>query len=286
MAFLMRRSIPRDVLIQRAVSSAACTRKERLAISTGVSDIRHCRVVSDKEEARSYKFGLSGSFRLCSHLKDSEDVRRREVFQTAGCKASKSDDRGATRDSPGFIVNGGQYVLFIVPWAAHGLAVCSDQSVTVRLHNDRTLTGTVTATDRAADLALVKLHLPKGSKPLPSLEFASRLRPGEWVIAFGLPFAQIAFSPGIVMDVRAHIIDQEYVLTNAAIPTYFHGSVFVNLDGEVIGVNVMEDHSCEYTLGMSFAIPSDFAKKFLKRAMKETSSSSKRKRKGFIMIHT
>ncbi|XP_019852479.1 PREDICTED: serine protease HTRA2, mitochondrial-like [Amphimedon queenslandica] len=276
MAFLMRRSIPRDVLIQRAIVR---TLGEERYFKLQAVKLQNQTIEEQPGRQRSsdkYNF-IADTVEKVSPCICSVDIQT----------VAKQDELDFfSRDSPGFIVNGGQYVLFIVPWAAHGLAVCSDQSVTVRLHNDRTLTGTVTATDRAADLALVKLHLPKGSKPLPSLEFASRLRPGEWVIAFGLPFAQIAFSPGIVMDVRAHIIDQEYVLTNAAIPTYFHGSVFVNLDGEVIGVNVMEDHSCEYTLGMSFAIPSDFAKKFLKRAMKETSSSSKRKRKGFIMIHT
>lgn len=274
----------------------------------------------EKEETRSYQLGLLlglGCLCLYSHLKNREDIRGRGIFQTAGCIAAESDEGSGRRSArynfladtvekvfpsvvgikckqrvfhyhrtskvqapfgSGFIINGGRYVL------TNAHVIHSSQSVTVRLHDGRTLTGTVTATDQIADLALIKLELPEGSEPLPSLEFGSSasLRPGEWVIALGSPLSlSNTITSGVVSSVHRPTSeipnqqlqyekpDMEYVQTDAAIQPGNSGGPLVNLDGEVIGINVMTAGP-----GISFAVPSDFAKKFLERASKKARSSS------------
>ena len=180
----------------------------------------------------------------------------------------------------GFIVGEGNYVM------TNAHAVIFNRSVSVRLYDGRELTGTVTDIDQVTDLALIKLDLPKGSKPLPSLEFGSSadLRPGEWVIALGSPLSlSNTITSGIVSSVHrptSEIPDlrlqlskpgMEYIQTDAVIMPSNFGGPLVNLDGEVIGVNVMSAG-----LGISFAIPSDFAKKFLNEANKQPSSFESR----------
>ena len=301
----------------RAVTRAVWSRirsDERLAL---LSSVVSNRPRGDEEQTRSYKFGILlglGSFCLYNHLKDRDDIRG--IFQTADCTASESGDNGAggrqrrsdrynflaetvekvspsvvliernqrvfhfgevSSNGSGFIINEGQYVL------TNAHVVGSAQSVTIQLHDGRKLTGRVTDTDQVADLALVKLDLPKGSEPLPSLDFGSSasLRPGEWVLALGSPLnLSNTITSGVVSRVHRptseipnHQLqyqkpDMEYVQTDAAILPGNSGGPLVNLDGEVIGINVMTAGP-----GVSFAVPSDFAKKFLERASKKTRSS-------------
>lgn len=184
----------------------------------------------------------------------------------------------------GFIVGEGNYVM------TNAHVVSFHRSVSVRLYDGRKLTGTVTDIDQVADLALIRLDLPKGSKPLPSLEFGSSadLRPGEWVMAVGSPLSlSNTITSGIVSSVHRptseipdlHLQfskpDMEYIQTDAVVMPGNSGGPLVNLDGEVIGVNVMTAGP-----GISFAVPSDFAKKFLNKANKRPPSSSSESRYG------
>ena len=198
-------------------------------------------------------------------------VKTREGFSQFG-------DRMVVSNGSGFIVGKGNYVM------TNAHVVRFNRSVNMRLYDGRELTGTVTDIDQVADLALIRLDLPKGSNPLPSLEFGSSadLRPGEWVIALGSPLSlSNTITSGIVSNVRratSEIPDHhlqfskpgmEYIQTDAAIMSGNSGGPLVNLDGEVIGVNVLTAGP-----GISFAVPSDFAKKFLNKANKQPSSSS------------
>lgn len=174
----------------------------------------------------------------------------------------------AVSSGSGFVVDDGTYVL------TNAHVVGNAKTVLVELKSGRKLKGQVTDMDQVADLALIKINLPSNEK-LPALKFgsSSELRPGEWVVALGSPLSlSNTITAGIVSSVHRpskelglqhHKPDMEYVQTDAPITIGNSGGPLVNLDGEVIGVNTMTAGP-----GISFAIPSDFAKKFVENAAK------------------
>ena len=174
----------------------------------------------------------------------------------------------------GFIVSEDGYVV------TNAHVVGGARSVSVKLASGEVVKGEVTDLDQVADLALLKLSV---KKKLPALEFgsSSSLRPGEWVVALGSPLSlSNTITAGIVSschrpskELGLHHHggpDIQYVQTDAPITVGNSGGPLVNLDGEVIGVNTLTAGP-----GISFAIPSDFAKGFVARANKTARSPGK-----------
>lgn len=173
----------------------------------------------------------------------------------------------------GFIVDEKGYVL------TNAHVVGTSQSVSVKLLSGRVVSGIVVDTDQVSDLALIKLDVSSNEK-LPVIKFGSSadLRPGEWVVAVGSPLSlSNTITAGIISSVlrpskelglQHHKPGMEYVQTDALITRGNSGGPLVNLDGEVIGVNTMTAGP-----GISFAIPSDFAKLFVEQANKSTKAN-------------
>ena len=167
----------------------------------------------------------------------------------------------------GFIVGDGNFVLT----NAHVVKEVESE-VQVELQDGRVIKGQVTNIDEEADLALVKLELDE-KEVLQPLEFGSSkdLKAGEWVVAIGSPLnlsnsatagiVSCVDRPSIDLHIK-HKPDMEYIQTDAAMNPGNSGGPLVNLDGKVIGVNTM---SARNVSGLSFAVPSDIAKKFIKQ---------------------
>ncbi|KFO30176.1 serine protease HTRA2, mitochondrial [Fukomys damarensis] len=189
------------------------------------------------------------------------------------------------------ISNGSGFVV-----AADGLivtnahVVADRRRVRVRLPSGDTYEAVVTAVDPVADIATLRIQT---KEPLPTLPLgrSADVRQGEFVVAMGSPFAlQNTITSGIVSSAQRPARDLglpqtnvEYIQTDAAIDFGNSGGPLVNLDGEVIGVNTMK-----VTAGISFAIPSDRLREFLRRGEKKNSwfgiSGSQRRYIGVMML--
>ncbi|XP_042411525.1 putative protease Do-like 14 [Zingiber officinale] len=153
--------------------------------------------------------------------------------------------------------------------------VISKGKIVVTLPDERTFEGIVVNADFVSDVAVVKIH---SETPLPSarLGSSSKLHPGDWVIALGHPLSlQNTITSGIVScvdrkssDLGLEGIRREYLQTNCAINEGNSGGPLVNLDGEVVGVNIMKVITAD---GLSFAVPIDTVIKIFEQFRKNGS---------------
>ncbi|KAL4640290.1 serine protease HTRA3-like [Arapaima gigas] len=160
------------------------------------------------------------------------------------------------------------------------------QQLKVQLHNGDTYEAVIKDIDKKSDIATIKVN-PQKKLPVLQLGHSADLRPGEFVVAIGSPFAlQNTVTTGIVStaqrdgkELGIRDSDMDYIQTDAIINYGNSGGPLVNLDGEVIGINTLK-----VTAGISFAIPSDRITRFLNESLDKHAKETKGLKKRFIGI--
>ena len=170
------------------------------------------------------------------------------------------DPRGrvppARGEGSGFIVSADGYVL------TNAHVVDDAREVTVRMTDRREYRAEVVGLDRRTDVAVLKID----AKDLPVVRIgdASRLKPGEWVIAIGSPFGfDNTVTAGIVSAIARSLGGPDnytpFIQTDVAVNPGNSGGPLFNLQGEVVGINSQIYSRTGGYQGVSFAIPIDVA---------------------------
>jgi serine protease Do len=136
----------------------------------------------------------------------------------------------------------------------------------VTLGDDRELPATVVGIDPDTDLAVLKVDA-RGIEPLPWGD-SSKLRVAEWVLAVGNPFAlNQTVTLGIVSAQNRHdpqlAIYNDFIQHDAAINPGNSGGALVSARGELVGINTLISSSTGGYQGISFAIPSNLARRIM-----------------------
>jgi serine protease Do len=158
----------------------------------------------------------------------------------------------------GFIISDDGYLL------TNNHVIEGADEVTVSLGDRREFKAEVVGSDPRSDVALLKIE----AKGLPILKIGSskKLRVGDWVVAIGSPF-QLSFSvtAGIVSAKGRSIPNGSnstyvpFLQTDVAINPGNSGGPLFNLEGEVVGINSQIYTRSGGYMGVSFAIPIDYA---------------------------
>ncbi|KAI2668330.1 Serine protease HTRA3 [Labeo rohita] len=136
----------------------------------------------------------------------------------------------------GFIMTQSGLIVTNAHVVASSTPVTGRQHLRVQLHDGQTYEASIRDIDKKSDIATIKIN-PKKKLAVLSLGRSADLRPGEFVVAIGSPFAL-----------------QNTVTTGIVSTTQRDGKEL----GILIGINTLK-----VTAGISFAIPSDRISKFL-----------------------
>ena len=137
------------------------------------------------------------------------------------------------------------------------------REIFVRLLDRRQYSARLVGHDEPSDLAL--LQIDADNLPAARLADATRLRPGQTVLAIGSPFGFDYSVTAGILSAKGRALDSEqyvpFLQTDAAINPGNSGGPLFNLDGEVIGVNSQIFSQTGGSSGVAFAIPVDVADK-------------------------
>jgi serine protease Do len=139
--------------------------------------------------------------------------------------------------------------------------------IIVTLQDERQVEAEVVGSDRASDLAVLRLREP-GPWPAVEMGGSDDLMSGETVVAIGNPFGlQNTVTTGVISAVgrtlAAPVGETEYadfIQTDAAINPGNSGGALLNINGELIGINTQILAKAQ---NLGFAIPIDRARKVL-----------------------
>ncbi|KAF7248028.1 Serine protease HTRA3 [Varanus komodoensis] len=256
---------------------------ERQALQQGLPPVRHvqkgaCRAGHPKPNSPRFKFNFIADVveKIAPAVVHIELFLRHPLF---GRNVPLSSGSGFIMSDTGLIVTNAHVV-------SSSSTVTGRQQLKVQLQNGDTYEATIKDIDKKSDIATIKIN-PLKKLPALSMGQSGDLRPGEFVVAIGSPFAlQNTVTTGIVStaqrdgkELGLKDSDMDYIQTDAIINYGNSGGPLVNLDGEVIGINTLK-----VTAGISFAIPSDRIAQFLSENYDKQSKDGKKRFIGLRML--
>ncbi|CAL1590749.1 unnamed protein product [Knipowitschia caucasica] len=186
----------------------------------------------------------------------------------------------------GFVMSENGLIVTNAHVVSSAAQVSGQQHLKVQMQNGDIFEATIKDIDKKSDIATIKIN-PQSKLSVLFLGHSADLRPGEFVVAIGSPFAlQNTVTTGIVStaqrdgkELGLRDSDMDYIQTDAIINYGNSGGPLVNLDGEVIGINTLK-----VAAGISFAIPSDRITRFLNDSMDKFNKDTRQMKKRFIGI--
>jgi serine protease Do len=161
--------------------------------------------------------------------------------------------RVVTSQGSGFFISADGYVV------TNNHVVEGSRTAEVQTDNQKTYTAKVVGTDPTSDLALLKVD---GRSDFPYVKLADKMpRVGDWVLAVGNPFGLGGTVTAGIVSARERniggISSDNLVQIDAPINKGDSGGPSFDVDGRVIGVNMMIFSPSGGSIGIAFAVPAE-----------------------------
>jgi serine protease Do len=166
---------------------------------------------------------------------------------------ARRPNRAITAQGSGFFISADGYAV------TNNHVIEGSTTAEIQTDNRQTYTARVVGTDATSDLALLKVD---GRNDFPYVKLADkRLRVGDWVLAVGNPFGLGGSVTAGIVSARERdiggISSDKLIQIDAPINKGDSGGPSFDLDGNVIGVNMMIFSPSGGSIGIAFAIPAE-----------------------------
>jgi serine protease Do len=179
-----------------------------------------------------------------------------EPQQPPGREGPRGPRRGPSSLGSGFVIDESGYIV------TNNHVIEGADEITVRFHDDSTMSAEIVGRDDKTDLALLKVD-PDRKLKAASWGDSRETRIGDWVLAIGNPFGLGSTVTAGIVSARSRDINagpyDDFLQTDASINRGNSGGPMFNTDGDVIGVNTAIFSPSGGSIGIGFAIPSEIA---------------------------
>jgi serine protease Do len=140
------------------------------------------------------------------------------------------------------------------------------RDIEVLLSDGKNYAAKIVGSDSLADVAVLKINGKINNLPVAYFGNSDNLKPGDWVMAVGNPFALMStVTVGVVSALNRQVespnMYENFIQTDAAINPGNSGGALVNIKGEIIGINTMIYTQSGGFMGIGFAVPINMARR-------------------------
>lgn len=172
----------------------------------------------------------------------------------------------------GVIMNSSRVSGFFVVTNAHVVDKTALDSISIHLHDGRTIQPEKVWTDPQTDVAVLRINAPNLSAA--KWGDSQRVEIGHMVLAMGSPFGlsrSVTF--GIISAKgrrqlklgQSEVLNQDFLQTDAAINPGNSGGPLVDMQGRIIGINTAIASSSGGNEGIGFSIPSHLVQRVMEQ---------------------